>query len=958
MSTIFISHSSKDNEAAKALNVLLEREGHTCVFLDLDPEKGIIAGKSWERTLYRKLRACRAVIALCTDDYLSSHWCFAEIALARMEAKPIFALLLDPLQANPKLPSILTEKQYIDLRPNPEEAYRRLWRGLNELELLGVVGGWDPKESPYLGLGAYQEKHAPVFFGRSDESRAGVELLDRGSPGLIMTLGASGSGKSSLVRAGIIPRLRRDPDRWIIVEPFRPQTNPFLELADALVRTYRRYAPDSTNRIGDVDLLCERLRVGFSGADESDDNGSSTLTQDERVQRLLVQLEDLHETPPDSAVGSFLNFLDWSVEDLRKICDPLSTINDSIASNGRTILTDIASDLLKLCERRNARVLIVVDQFEELLGTDMSCQYGDEFMALLRNSVESEGGPVMILATMRTDFLTAFQKDPVMSGVDFKSLSLGPVRADSLRKIIESPAKLGAIELGDGLTDRLLMDTQNSNALPLLSFTLWVLWRDFHDDGVLTLPDYEKLGGLQGAIGREADALLEKQDDIALRDAFLEMVRISEEGTYARKVANWDNERLLPVHSLLERFIDRRLLVSRTEGDSRLIEVAHEALFYSWPPLKAWLDEHRTEMLLSQQIAREAATWESNNRSSDILWRGGRLQQAKGLLEGKKLQGTDKEFIHKGLRRQSLMRATFSGIAISVFAGMAALTTWALQQRTEALRQEDIAIGLMDTAIKQEGIALKAKDDLNRQYAELVWELVNPPFLEAQTPGAQVGEVNVIASDYSTFEAEVFGADASDQTQTAATSNPTLIGRVVGGGNTIAIAHDGLISQDNESKLFLKNALSWLADNKEGESEPITIAFTTGHCEVVSDSKYPTRPDFNLPLENISSWGYKIEPVNDLTSPGALTDTQVLIVGNAWASFTTEEIDAVETFSKSGGAMLLAGLGGSWSFYSTRPNEYNPCDWATDSDNRSVATQRYPMNELGQRLGLEWSLEW
>ncbi len=934
MSTIFISHSSKDNELAKTLNAKLERQGHTCVFLDLDPEKGIVAGKSWERTLYRKLRACRAVIALCTDDYLRSHWCFAEIALARMEGKPIFALLCDPLGESAKLPGILTEKQYIDMRAEPEEAYQRLWRGLRELELLGVAGGWDPKESPYLGLGAYQEKHAPVFFGREDESRAGVELLDRGSPRLIITLGASGSGKSSLVRAGIVPRLRRDSDRWIIVEPFRPQTNPFLELAEALVRTYRRYAPDNANRIGDADVLCERLRL-WAGGNSTTDGVESTLTQDERVQRLIQQLEDLHQTPPDSAAGSFLNFLDWSIEDLRRICDGPITLTDSFsAGSAKTILTDIAEDLLNVADRRNARLLIVVDQFEELLGTDSSSSHDEEFLRLLRSTLESEVSSIMVLATMRTDFLSAFQNNVVMSGIDFESLSLGPVRSESMRKIIESPAKLGAIELQEGLTDRLLQDTRSSDALPLLSFTLWVLWRDFHDDGMLRLQDYEQLGGLQGAIAREADALLSKGDDAILRPAFLEMVRISEEGTYARKVASWDNTKLQPVHALLERFIDRRLLVTRAEGDTRIVEVAHEALFYSWPPLKTWLDEHRAEMLLKREIAREAVTWESNNHSADILWRGGRLQQARQLLDANKLNGVEKSFIHKGVRRQSFLRATLACIGITVFAGMAGLTL---------------------VAQREKGIALDRKDELNRLYANLVWELVNEPFLDAQTPNATIGKV--VVTDEAKFTAEAFAnaeAEMSNESSVSGRPNPVLIGRIANGGNAIAVAHDGLVSKDNRSSLFLQNALLWLVDGRDNSLEPIKISFSTGHCEVVSATANPDSLNTNLPLDDIERWGYTIAPINDLTLADKLISSQVLIVGNAWASFTQAEIDAVEQFTNSGGALLLAGLGWSWSGYKNDSEGFNPCTWAMDSSNRSVDTDRYPMNELGARFGLNW----
>src|SRR6516162_9322713 len=92
MSAIFISHSSQDNAIAKQLEAQLASQGYESLFLDFEPEIGIIPGTSWERTLYRKLKACRAVIAVCTESYLSSHWCFAEVAIARMENKRIFGL--------------------------------------------------------------------------------------------------------------------------------------------------------------------------------------------------------------------------------------------------------------------------------------------------------------------------------------------------------------------------------------------------------------------------------------------------------------------------------------------------------------------------------------------------------------------------------------------------------------------------------------------------------------------------------------------------------------------------------------------------------------------------------------------------------------------------------------------------------------------------------------------------
>ena len=129
MSNLFISHSSHDNAAAKDLQARLAKQGHHSVFLDLDPAAGIQAGVSWERTLYTKLRACRAVVALCSDRYLASQWCFAEIALARMEGKQLFVLQIDPWSEQTKMPSILTEEQFIDLRTNADDGYQRLWNG-------------------------------------------------------------------------------------------------------------------------------------------------------------------------------------------------------------------------------------------------------------------------------------------------------------------------------------------------------------------------------------------------------------------------------------------------------------------------------------------------------------------------------------------------------------------------------------------------------------------------------------------------------------------------------------------------------------------------------------------------------------------------------------------------------------------------------------------------------------
>ena len=920
MSTIFISHSSKNNDIAKEIERRLAQQGHISVFLDLDPEKGIVAGQSWERTLYRKLRACRAVIALCTDDYLRSQWCFAEIALARMEGKQIFALKSEPLAENSKMPSILTEKQFIDIRINPEDAYRRLWRGLDEIDLLGVSGEWDPKNPPYLGLNAFHEKHAPIFFGREEEARAGIEMLDRGAPGLIMALGPSGSGKSSLVRAGMVPRLRRIPDHWLIVDPIRPGQDPFRELATSLIGTYRRYAPESIGKLGDPTLLSGRLQAWSTAESVASavPKEADRFADDERVKRLLNQLSELHQAPPSGAEGSFLNFLDWSLDDLRRICDGSTDAESTGLFTGSTPLVDIVRDLRRTSKHPDARVLLVVDQFEELLGHEGDNDSARDFLELIRTSVEAEDSPVMVLGTMRSDFLGLFQRHPILRGIDFESLSLGPMKPDGMRKIIEAPAKLGALELEEGLVDRLIADTETPDALPLLSFTLWVLWRDFRENGKIEICEYDRIGGLHGAIAREADALLGNANEEALRRAFVRMARLNDEGNFARQPVAWDSPDLVPIHEVLERFLKSRLLVDRTEDNKRTVEVAHEALFRCLEAAEKLVGPKRAEILLMQQISRDARTWSDARRDEDNLWRGVRLQQASALLKGGKLEGQDKEFVAKGVQRQRRQGWSLAGITIIVFVGMVILTVW----------------------------AVAAKTKLGKEYENMILNVMPLAWPEGAVPG----NIELIELSEGKLD-RVRRVDSAGVGKNLAILGHWDKGRVV------VAAHDGFISAAQKSHIFLDLAIKW----STFESQKTKILFTVGHCETVSESPWPESA-VTAPAKAIEEWGYSLEPIQNLAEPALLGSAGLLIVGNAWSEFAREEIDAVVNFVADGGSLLMVGLlwsfqsNPAWSFQSDRDPEhrFRPCKFNKYSENRFAAKGNYPMNDLAGGFGIKF----
>jgi hypothetical protein len=239
MTAIFISHSSSDRARAEAMRDRLQAQGHGSLFLDFDPESGIRAGAAWEQTLYRRLGQCQAVVALITPAWLDSKWCFAEVVQARAAGKPVFPVQVEPCPQAP----VLADIQHIDLMVDPEDGYRRLALGLRDRGLdPSRIFPWDPAAGrpPYPGLLAFQKEDAAVFFGRNREVLEGLETLEqlrhrgRDAPRLLLLFGASGSGKSSLARAGLLPRLEREPASWLILPPLIPGARPFERLAEAL----------------------------------------------------------------------------------------------------------------------------------------------------------------------------------------------------------------------------------------------------------------------------------------------------------------------------------------------------------------------------------------------------------------------------------------------------------------------------------------------------------------------------------------------------------------------------------------------------------------------------------------------------------------------------------------------------------------------------------------------------
>jgi hypothetical protein len=585
MSDLFLSHSSKDNDTAMDLRNKLRARGYRAIFLDVHHGNGIESGIDWERELYRKLRQCEAVIVLCSEVSMASNWCFAEIIQARALEKPVFPVKISPCE----VVDILRSIQVTDISADPEEGLDRLCDGLRN-QGLDPEGSFDRKanRAPFPGLRPFEPEDAWVYFGREPETAALRDVLSRmrrpEQKRLAVALGASGCGKSSLVRAGLIPKLSRSRDDWILLPPFRPGTRPITTLAVILSRAFADFGESRWWR-----SIRNELR---SDAAEPD--------------------------------------------------------------GGANVLTDLAVDLRLAGSRPEATVLLVIDQLEEILG-----EVSDglrRFIVLLRRIVDTPDSGVLIVATLRSDFLAAFQLLDELQGLEFENFLINPLPIERFAEVIEGPSmRIGLKEPEAGLVDVLVRDAQTKDALPLLAFTLEKLYEMCRSGDRLTLEAYEKIGGIQGVVENVArDALGDDELNSAsgriraLRRAFLRLVSIEENDRLVRREALW-NELPVAAESAIEKLITARLLVSRGGGEERIVEVAHESIFRVWSWLSSWLD-NCTDFLQRRRRLRLAMA-ESERLPDDpsVLLQGQRLAQGVRWLGdfGDTLTDTERAFVER-----------------------------------------------------------------------------------------------------------------------------------------------------------------------------------------------------------------------------------------------------------------------------------------------------------------------
>jgi tetratricopeptide (TPR) repeat protein len=423
----------------------------------------------------------------------------------------------------------------------------------------------EPGDPPYKGLQYFREDDADHFFGRELLTARIINRLAASS--FLAVIGASGSGKSSLVRAGVIPALRRglrladgsvppvNSARWL-VRVLTPTAHPLLSLAAAL------------------------------------------LPEGEQIPALT---QDLEKNPA------------------------------ALSLTARRLLARADSPSL----------LLVIDQFEEVFT---QCHNEDERLAFINNLLATadplDSQPVTILLLMRADFYASLARyDRLRSLVSARQEFIGAMSREELFRAIVQPAALGGWKIQEGLVEVMLDDIgEEPGALPLLSHALLETWNR-RRGRTLTLSGYRESGGVRGAIAQTAETIFRQrlsseQQEIA-RVIFIHLVDLEDDARDTRRRAAFSElitraTDPVMIEAVLAILTDARLVTTGTlePGETKVVEVAHEALIREWPTLRQWLDENRAGLILHRQITEDTGAWLRLERDPGSLYRGARLRQA------------------------------------------------------------------------------------------------------------------------------------------------------------------------------------------------------------------------------------------------------------------------------------------------------------------------------------------
>lgn len=534
-----------------------------------------------------------------------------------------------------------TEPRYI------ETIRKRGYRLLAELSYDDEVsqGSW-LHASPFRGLEAFEEQHAAIFFGRKvsvDQLVQVVVAQAQAACAMVLVLGPSGAGKTSLVQAGLIPALKAGA------------------------------APaDSGIAISEhVQLDCADM--GQSGLLET---LASALLDAELDGKLLFE-----NTSAAALAQRMAQDMPLLVEHLQRRLPAIQLL----------LFIDRFEAIFRLPHVGDQERAVFVNVLDQLARS--GCM---QLVLACRNDFYPQLASYPALMTLK---LSGGHFDLTPPGsADIAQIVRHPAQAAQLRYTVD--------EHGEGL-DQVLCNAARAGAdsLPLLQYCLQELYRQRSADGELSHAAFHAMGGLEGAIGARAEQVISALGPAqiaALPHVLSQLVLVAEdETTVSSRRVPWSSLRNDAENKLVQALVDAHLFVSDLQGGAPAFGLAHEALLRRWPRVVAWIEEHRQALQVRSRISAHAQRWQDSGRQRDMLLPSGtQTNQARALLatSGFSFTAQEQSFIQSSLqseRRSERVRMAVMVVVtgLAFLAAVLGLTARSAQTQAEAHRAE--AEGLM-----------------------------------------------------------------------------------------------------------------------------------------------------------------------------------------------------------------------------------------------------------------------
>jgi TPR repeat protein/energy-coupling factor transporter ATP-binding protein EcfA2 len=668
---VFVSYSRADWQHAAEIDSVLRANGLSSFF----DRRNLAPGLPWVRALEQAIGAAKAVIVLIGPRGLGNTQQYErELALVRQSRDPAFPIVpvILPDTSTDRPFDFLNLLTWVDfshvakVSDAPDEVARLL---------AAVHGAPSPGDvvreaiCPYRGLDAFREEDAAFFFGRGSASEPDSPIGQlvgkvREHP-FVMVVGRSGSGKSSLVYAGLLPALRHERDRFWNVLCLRPGPTPLRALAQAFNpraddEGAAKYATKITNeteklRTGEPELLSHMIREQLDRVEGKPD-------------RLLLYVDQWEEIYAQGSFSSDTERVTQHAADVNRFIDLLLT---ATRTTPVTVVATVRADFYDpLIAHQDIRSLLPNHQV--LLG------------AMLRSELE--------------------------------------------RTIVEPARKVGLAFDPPGLVQRILDEAgDDEGTLPLLQYALKETWA-LRKGNTITGDSYARSGGVREAIRITAERAFEAlsaEEQRAARQLFLRLVTPGEgkEDTRARAEMPLEPAQL----KIVEQFAGTRtrLLVTGSDLTRRpTVEVAHEALIRTWPRLRRWIDANREKLRARAAALQAKADWEQHGRRDDMLLPAGlQLERARTLLadpgdipiddirvfiqqssareEAALKQAADAQRKRVRNRNIALAAVSFFAVLAVVFGSVAELQRRAADQ-TRKLAEEQRAVAEEQRAVAEE----------------------------------------------------------------------------------------------------------------------------------------------------------------------------------------------------------------------------------------------------------------